>query len=493
MRFNKKNSLLGFTTIFLIFLFLRLINLDILPIFADEAIYIRWAQRAWHNAGERFIALTDGKPPLHTWLMIPFLKVLADPLLAGRLLSVLGGLTSLLGVFLITRFFSKNKATPFLISFLLVLSPFMLFYDRLAVADSLLTAAGVWSLYLSFRLRDDSSWTDTILLGVVLGAARLIKPSALFFTILAIFSFLALFLKKPKKLKKIYFAKLLVALILSFLVYSIIKLSPYPHLITARTYDYILGKREFLSDPFRLFWGNLKAIMAWIYSYQGLLPSIFILISLSYGLKKNQKTTLIFLSWVLFPILSSAFIGRIIFPRYFVIVMPFLLLLLIPFIDYALNKWGRLFYPILLLVFSYWFYFDFMLLTNPVKAPLHIREQSQYLASWSAGFGIKESADYLRKLKDEKIYVATEGYFGTLPDGLQVYLDDKKNIEVYGIGQPIYNLPDELKERAKTYPTFLIVNDSRLKMDKNNLKVIRKFDKPEYFFQEKESLLLIKL
>lgn len=492
MKFNKKDILLGLGAIFLIFLFLRLINLDILPIFADEAIYIRWAQRAWHNAGERFIALTDGKPPLHTWLMIPFLKIFSDPLIAGRLLSVFGGLLNLIGVFLITRFFSKNKVTPFLISFLLILSPFMLFYDRLAVADSLLTAAGIWSLYLSLRLRDDNSWTGTILLGVVLGAARLIKPSALFFTILAIFSFLVFFLKK-KKLKKIYFVKLLIALILSLLVYNIIKLSPYPHLIAARTYDYILGKREFLSDPFRLFWGNLKAIMVWIYSYQGLLPSIFIFISLFYGLKKKTKTTLIFLSWVIFPILSSAFIGRIIFPRYFVIVVPFLLLLLIPFIDYALNKWGRAFYFVLLLVFSYWFYFDFMLLISPAKAPLHIREQSQYLTSWSAGFGIKESANYLKKLKDEKVYVATEGYFGTLPDGVQVYLDNNKNIETYGIGQPIYNLPDELKERAKTYPTFLIVNDSRLKMDKDKMQIIKEFPKPEFSFQEKESLLLIKL
>ena len=286
---------------------------------------------------------------------------------------------------------------------------------------------------------------------------------------------------------------MLLVLLESTLVYSVIKLSPYPHLISVRTYDYILGKREFLADPFRLFWGNLKAIAAWIYSYQGLFPGMFMVIAAVYGLKKKFKFVLLVLAWILSPIVISAFIGRIIFPRYFLVVQPFLILLLLPLVERVLTKWRKFGVAVLLLVFSYWVYFDFMLLNIPAKAPLTKQEQSQYMASWAAGYGIKEAAQYIVKESGgkNKVYVATEGYFGTLPDGLMIYLTDYPNIEVYGIGQPIYNLPEELKERAKETDAYLVVNDSRLKTDLPG--VTAKYPKPVFSFQPQESLLLIKL
>ena len=67
---------------------LRLPNLTLQPIFADEAIYIRWAQVMRAEPTLRFLSLSDGKTPLFMWAMIPFLKVFSDPLFAGRFLSV---------------------------------------------------------------------------------------------------------------------------------------------------------------------------------------------------------------------------------------------------------------------------------------------------------------------------------------------------------------------------------------------------------------------
>src|SRR3990167_1055964 len=77
----------------------RLINLNKFPIFTDEGIYIRWAKVAWHDATWRFISLTDGRQPLHTWGMIPLFKLFPDNLLlAGRLFSVITGLAALIGL-----------------------------------------------------------------------------------------------------------------------------------------------------------------------------------------------------------------------------------------------------------------------------------------------------------------------------------------------------------------------------------------------------------
>jgi hypothetical protein len=78
-----------------LYLILRLPNLTLLPIFADEAIYIRWSQVMKAEATLRFLPMTDGKQPLFMWMLMPMLKLIEDPLLAGRLLSVASGLGSL--------------------------------------------------------------------------------------------------------------------------------------------------------------------------------------------------------------------------------------------------------------------------------------------------------------------------------------------------------------------------------------------------------------
>src|SRR5574343_1375587 len=71
---------------------LRFYHLTILPVFADEAIYIRWAQVMKAEETLRFLPLSDGKQPLFMWVIIPFLKLISDPLIAGRIVSVLCGL-----------------------------------------------------------------------------------------------------------------------------------------------------------------------------------------------------------------------------------------------------------------------------------------------------------------------------------------------------------------------------------------------------------------
>src|SRR3989339_157604 len=74
----------------------RLINLTLIPIFTDEAIYLRWAQIGLADPRWRFISLTDGKQPLLIWLFYPALKLISDPLIAGRIVSIVCGFFSLI-------------------------------------------------------------------------------------------------------------------------------------------------------------------------------------------------------------------------------------------------------------------------------------------------------------------------------------------------------------------------------------------------------------
>src|SRR3972149_9189614 len=83
---------------------LRAYNLNYLPIFGDEAIYIRWAQVMRAEPTLRFLPLSDGKQPLFMWVVIPFLKLISDPVFAGRFVSVLSGLATTAGGFWGTHF-----------------------------------------------------------------------------------------------------------------------------------------------------------------------------------------------------------------------------------------------------------------------------------------------------------------------------------------------------------------------------------------------------
>ena len=66
MKWIKKHWLEILVCFGILFLYFatRIPHLATLPIFTDEAIYIRWGQIAKNDAAWRFISLTDGKQPL---------------------------------------------------------------------------------------------------------------------------------------------------------------------------------------------------------------------------------------------------------------------------------------------------------------------------------------------------------------------------------------------------------------------------------------------
>ena len=107
----KKREFFLVFSLFGLFIFLRLFHLTIIPIFMDEAIYLRWAQIAKNDASWRFISLTDGKQPLFIWLAMVAMKVIADPLVAGRIVSLGAGFLSFLGLgFLSFLLFGRQSA-----------------------------------------------------------------------------------------------------------------------------------------------------------------------------------------------------------------------------------------------------------------------------------------------------------------------------------------------------------------------------------------------
>ncbi|MBD3279174.1 MAG: hypothetical protein GF390_00500, partial [Candidatus Pacebacteria bacterium] len=89
----KQKTLVILIIFIAVYLLTHLYRLTALPVFADEAIYIRWAQLIMDDWQQYlFFAMNDGKTPLHIWLLVPFQYLFTDQLYAGRFLSVLVGL-----------------------------------------------------------------------------------------------------------------------------------------------------------------------------------------------------------------------------------------------------------------------------------------------------------------------------------------------------------------------------------------------------------------
>ena len=180
----------------------RVVNLLEVPIFTDEAIYIRWAQIGLNDPAHRFISLTDGKQPLFTWLMYPFLSIFTDPLFAGRFVSVLSSMLAVSGIYFLAKELFNRKTAVFA-CILYLISPFALLYDRLALMDSLLSALLVWCLYFTVMLTRYSRLYFSFMLGITAGFGLLTKSSAAFGLYLLPFSLLLFNFSEKNNLNKL--------------------------------------------------------------------------------------------------------------------------------------------------------------------------------------------------------------------------------------------------------------------------------------------------
>jgi len=497
--------LLWGVAIVILFFLLRLTNLTLLPVFADEAIYIRWAQVMRAEPTLRFLPLSDGKQPLFMWLTIPFLKFLADPLLAGRLLSVFSGLGSLIGLFLLTNELLKKKDVSLLAAFFYAVVPFFVFFDRMALVDALLLAFAVWTAYLGVLLARSLRLDLAMITGMFLGGALITKSPAVFFAILLPFS---LFLSRKKKATKenlpLYLIKVLglglVVYVFAFSIYNLLRLGPNFHLIAIRNKDYVFSLREAWQHPFDPFQFHLREIFFW---FGNLLTWPIFLAGFGgiiLGLRKHFRVTLFLLLWTLFPLLVEAELAKVFTPRYLLFTAwPWLILAALTaagLIDSLKTVSRKAWFLVLILLTANCLWYDFFLLTRPAAAPLPRKMRSGYLEEWTAGQGIREIADLIKK-KAEKtsVFVGTEGFFGTLPDGLQIYLEKVPRVTVVGVGYPISGVPESLINSLADNEVYLVVNQSRLQIPPNayGLELVKAYPKAVNPEGKQDRLLLFKV
>lgn len=458
---------------------LRLINLTILPVFADEAIYIRWSQVMVNEPTLRFLPLSDGKQPLFMWILMFLVNRFSDPLFIGRLVSVTAGAGTMIGIFVLSYILFRNRVASLVAAFIYSLSPFTFFFDRMALVDSMLTMFGIWTSVFAVLTAKTLRLDWAMITGFFLGCALLTKSPALFFVILLPATLILA--KKKINLVLLFIPTLLIA----FGMYNILRLGPNFHLLNSRTSDYIFPISHIWQNPKDPFIFYFDRSFEWIWAmgpWPLLLLAVFGLLTM---VKKHPKETILLTTYFLLPILVQSEFAKVFTARYILFTLPYIFI--IASTIFALPRrslWAKAGWITLILFAVFSLKFDYLLLTNPEKANLPRSEKSGYLEEWTAGTGIREISDYLKNqallANSQKLVVGTEGYFGTLPDGLQIYLTDKPEITVIGVGIDIRELPKSLIEsKAAGNKTYLVVNKSRLKADpdKLGLKLITEYPK----------------
>jgi hypothetical protein len=489
----------------IVYFFTRTQNLDSIPVFGDEAIYVRWSQIIKNEETLRFIPQTDGKQPLFMWITATLLHFNFDPLITGRSVSIFSGFLALVGIFLVSciiidftfpfknpiEFIKEsvrdNFSYGFIAAVIYTFLPFSFFFDRLSLADTTLSMFGIWALFFSFLLSKFKRLDLAFILGIILGLAWLTKSPAIYFIVLSLLTYLIFNYRHLKTLFLPIFSALF-----AFIIYNILRLGPQFHMIALRNRDYVWSLAEIIKHPLDPLKPHLSDTLTIFGQYISWPLLIFSLIGLFLFLfyQKNRQVLTVFL-WFALPLIANCAMTKVFTARYILFTLPSLIILLsIGLSVFFKTNLARLIFVLILLIPSILWIKKISL--DPFTFNLPSTETG-YLSGWTSGWGIKQTAQYFKKRSlQANIIVGTEGSFGTLPDGLQIYADHVPHLTIIGYGLGFTQIPDALTN-AKNYgdEVYLLINQSRLSLSSQSLDkltLINKYPKPE-----NDNLLLYQL
>lgn len=479
---KHRGDIFIFTLITATYFFFRLIFLTNLSFFNDETSYIRWAQIITDDKSQFLsLPLKLGRQPLFVWFVLLFMQFIKNPVLAGRLVSVIAGFFTLLGLIALSNELFKNKKIGFLTAFIYIFYPFSQVHDRIILLDSMVCAFAVWSLYFAVRLVQKINLKTSLALGIILGGGLLTKTNAIFNVYLLPLTLLLFNFKTNKKIN--YFLKLIffifIAIFIAQALTLIMKLQP--------SYRRILDVNGIFIYPFRHwielspsfiaknFLRNILLLSTWFLEYAKITYIILIFASFLF-LKKYLKQKLVLFLYFFLPLLALSLFGRLLFPRYIlpmtINLLPLCGLSLFAILDYFEKKLKNnniLKQPILFIIlFVFLFYSAYVSLQftiDPKNADIPAVDRFQY-NSLAKPWTEKSAKFFTNQAKNKKIFIGQEGFIGWMPYALEIYLYKNKNIILKSYDPQITRIsfPKEATDYAKTMSSFFV--SARFKDDK---------------------------
>lgn len=458
----------------------RLLYLNRFPIFSDEGIYIRWAKVAWHDPAWRFISLTDGKQPLQTWGTIPFFKLFSnDLLLGGRMFAVVTGFFALVGIYMLLLYVFDKK-TALWGAFLYIVTPYFLFYDRLALVDSGVNAFFIWILFTSIILVQTVRLDVALIFGMLSGLALLAKSSVRLFVALAIFAPIMEIKKQSKRVPSFlsnYIILYGVGVAIAITIYNVQRLSPFFQYVAEKNKTFIMTPQEFIHNPIQVAPFNLVNLPILVLWESGAVICVLGFCGMYLLYKHKTSFFLYLMTWMLVSFVPIVLLTKVLYPRYIIFFATMLLIPAAYFLGKIKNR-SILLVCVLATCLSV-AYFDYTIIAEYKHIPLPPVDRGQYIEGWPAGWGAKEIMEFAREKSATKpVIILGEGNFGMTADVLDVFLRPSDKIQIKGYW-PLGDreLFDNKKELNNSFVYVVFSHRSEFPPEWP-LRLIQKYDKP---------------
>jgi 4-amino-4-deoxy-L-arabinose transferase-like glycosyltransferase len=445
MKFPATSGRNALLLLFGLFLLSRVLMLPAFPIFNDESIYLQYAQRIhddWQK--NKFISMngefTDWKPPLMYWMAAPFIEWGNDPLIAGRAVAFVVSIAGFFGFYLLAReLFGQREGV--ISALLYVVCPSIFFHNNQFIAETfLISAAALFYWALLKAMRSDSRWGIWAGLAVMAGVALLLlKQSG--FLLLAI-SILLPFAKLPtgsngERAGRHWKRTVLnVVLVIAVGVCSKVAADALlPSAFNAARDHFnrrwVFSIEELGRFPFEIWRANLGLVADYIGSYYTWPVALFFCGAIWVAVRKRNFPELTLIAMTLAGAGGVIFLLRGFNEYLFNTALIAALLPLLASRALALstsvfsgkaNLLRRALLTLGAIALVHWVYQDTLMVISPGRylersTPWAI---SNYLKSWSTGFGVKELVSVLEKEKRPGVIFA-DTQWGNPRTALEVY------------------------------------------------------------------------
>jgi 4-amino-4-deoxy-L-arabinose transferase-like glycosyltransferase len=477
-RLRSRSDWMDVSLVLLCAAVVRMLNLRGQPPFIDEAGHIYGATH--YDFYPLMTRLRAGKV-LGYFVFYPTAKFAGDPLFATRFLVALIGVLTVLGVFVFTRRIANLTAAYFAAT-AWALMPFVVFHDRMALHDPLVSLCMIWSMVFSVDAVRRKSPLSGALAGCLLAAAILTKINAAIGVVWV--ASIAVALWKGRD------ARGYIKTALAFLIGLIVPILPM--LLAIERLGMSAGPAQATDSS--VLWPNVQTAAMWFTTYNSVPFALLAAAALLESLMRPSRMKVCLLFSFLVSLLVHALVFKEWYPRYFI---PSLLPLTIlagmavsKWLEIAIAAWKRRYsWPLdwmplggtiamfLLVAGSafHWIRSDWISMNGPVSAELPPIDRIQYVDAWSAAYGLDRVAAFLKSQAEQsrRKVVVLVGSFGThgwwsLP---LITPRDADIRTVSGFDGSRYSLSKAVLEAPKQ-PTFLLFEPPVLNARANLLALI---------------------
>ncbi len=443
------------------------------PIFNDESTYLRYGQVMTNVPMQQWYSLAHtGKQPLTYWLYGLMMKVIGDPLLAGRFVTVMLGVCTVLALYQLGNHLDSRK-TGITAGILIIVSPLFVFFDRLALVDSTLGALFSWILVFLVRFQKRQTALEVFFVALLVGISFWIKSTGFLFALVAGIGMVCIWIRKNRNFPILH--TLFVYILTIGAIILPLFLRPEAQRILEMSHDYTYTSTEVFIQRFshvpHNFINALVVYTAYISPISVIAPLLYLRKSL------DSEKIIISLLWVISFIVIIVF-GKGVHGRYLI----FTAVPLILFTSCYLTKKTVLTIVILLSMGI----LSLLLILNPPSF-FHLFpswkvlgfESFQYVDGWPSGYGFREAMNFIdQDRKGQPAILTVRWDTGNPEDAAYVYTRGNPSLVTYYLDRGLPQEAREILTHAKTKVIYFMTRKGQYGGFEKFLDLLATFPKP---------------